>query len=63
MDIQPIKNEADYRAVLQEIEGLMTAEADSPEGDRLNVLVTLVEAYERQHYPINSPRIRSNHTA
>lgn len=55
MDIRPIKNEADYRATLQEIEWLMTAEADSPEGDRLDVLVTLVEAYERQHYPIDFP--------
>jgi HTH-type transcriptional regulator/antitoxin HigA len=55
MEIRPIKNEADYRASLQEIEGLMTAEADSREGDRLDVLVTLVEAYERRHYPVDFP--------
>ncbi len=55
MEIRPIKTETDYRATLQEIETLMTAEADSPEGDRLDVLVTLVEAYERRHYPIDFP--------
>ena len=55
MEIRPIKTEADYRATLNEIEGLMSAEADSPQGDRLDVLVTLVEAYERQHYPIGFP--------
>ena len=52
MDIRSIKNEADYRATLLEIKELMLAEAGSPEGDRLDVLVTLVEAYERQNYPI-----------
>lgn len=55
MEIRPIKTEADYEATLKEIEGLMSAEADSPEGDRLDVLVTLVEAYEREHYPIGFP--------
>ncbi|WP_394426452.1 type II toxin-antitoxin system HigA family antitoxin [Vreelandella stevensii] len=55
MEIRPIKTEADYEATLKEIEGLMSAEADSPQGDRLDVLVTLVEAYEREHYPIDFP--------
>lgn len=55
MDIKPIKTEADYRATLREIEGLMHAEADTPEGDRLDVLVTLVEAYERIHFPMDLP--------
>ena len=55
MEIRPIKTEADFEATLKEIEGLMSAEADSPEGDRLDVLVTLVEAYERKHYPIDFP--------
>ncbi len=55
MEIRPIKTEADYEATLKEIEGLMSAEADSPQGDRLDVLVTLVEAYERKHYPIDFP--------
>lgn len=55
MEIKPIKNEVDYRATLKEIEGLMMAEADTPEGDRLDVLVTLVEAYESKHYPMELP--------
>ena len=55
MEIRPIKTEADYEATLREIEGLMCAEADTPEGDRLDVLVTLVEAYERDHYPMDFP--------
>jgi HTH-type transcriptional regulator/antitoxin HigA len=55
MEIRPIKSESDYQATLKEIEGLMSAEAGSPEGDRLDVLVTLVEAYEREHYPIDFP--------
>ncbi|MDF1821840.1 MAG: transcriptional regulator [Alcanivoracaceae bacterium] len=55
MDIRPVKTEADYQATLKEIESLMSAEAGSEEGDRLDVLVTLVEAYERQHYPVDFP--------
>jgi HTH-type transcriptional regulator/antitoxin HigA len=47
MDIAPIKSDRDYRCVLKEIEGLMNARRHSPEGDRLEVLVTLVEAWER----------------
>ncbi|HHX83009.1 MAG TPA: transcriptional regulator [Pseudomonadaceae bacterium] len=55
MEIRPIKTQADYEATLREIEGLMSAEAGSPQGDRLDVLVTLVEAYEREQYPIGFP--------
>ena len=55
MDIRPVKTEADYEAALQEIERLMDAELDTPEGDRLDILVTLVEAYEAQHYPMAGP--------
>ena len=55
MDIRPIKTEADYEATLQEIEGLMSAADGSLKGDRLDVLVTLIEAYERDHYPIGFP--------
>ena len=44
MDIKPIKTDADYRAALKEIENLMMAEADTPEGEKLDVMVTLVEA-------------------
>ena len=55
VDIKPIKTDADYRAVLTEIEMLMTAELDTPEGEKLDVLVTLVEAYEQKHYPLDLP--------
>lgn len=55
MDIKPIKTEADYEAALDEIEGLMEAEPASPEADRLDVLTTLVEAYEEHAYPIKAP--------
>ncbi|MEN8166980.1 MAG: transcriptional regulator [Pseudomonadota bacterium] len=55
MDIKPIKTDADYRAALKEIETLMMAEMDTPEGEKLDVLVTLVEAYERKHYPLDLP--------
>jgi HTH-type transcriptional regulator / antitoxin HigA len=53
MDIAPIKSNRDYRRFLSEIEGLMNARRNSPGGDRLDVLVTLVEAWERKHYPLN----------
>ena len=55
MDIKPIRTEADYRASLREVESLMRAAPDSPEGERLDVLVTLVEAYERHHFPLDLP--------
>jgi HTH-type transcriptional regulator / antitoxin HigA len=55
MDIKPIKTDADYRAALKEIESLMMAETDTPEGERLDVLVTLVEAYENRHFPLDLP--------
>ena len=55
MDITPIKNKRDYRRALKEIEGLMTAKRGTPEGDRLDVLVTLVEAWEAKHYPLDLP--------
>lgn len=55
MELKPIKTEADYKASLAEIEHLFEAEPDTPESERLEILVTLVEAYERQHYPIEAP--------
>ena len=55
MEIAPIKTKRDYRRTLEEIEGLMTARRNTPEGDRLDVLVTLVEAWEAKHYPLNLP--------
>jgi HTH-type transcriptional regulator/antitoxin HigA len=53
--IKPIKSERHYRRVLKEIEGLMAAKRNTPEGDRLDVLVTLVEAWEAKHYPLDLP--------
>jgi HTH-type transcriptional regulator/antitoxin HigA len=55
MDIAPIKTQRDYRRVLKEIEGLMMAKRNTAKGDRLDVLVTLVEAWERKHYPLDLP--------
>ena len=55
MEIRPIKTEADYRITLQEIESCMSAEANTPKGDYLDVLVTLVEAYERIHDLVDFP--------
>jgi HTH-type transcriptional regulator/antitoxin HigA len=55
MDIAPIKNRHDYRRALAEIETLMVARRNTAEGDRLDVLVTLVEAWERKHYPLDLP--------
>lgn len=52
MDLKPIKTDADFRAALTEIEGLWDAEPDTPEGDRLDLMMTLVEAYERRHHPM-----------
>ncbi|MCM0021807.1 MAG: transcriptional regulator [Tagaea sp.] len=55
MDILPIRNQRDYRRTLREIEGLMSAKRGSPEGERLDVLVTLVEAWEAKRYPLEFP--------
>ena len=51
--VRPLKSEADYLAALAEIEELLgVAEPDSPAGDKLELLITLVETYENQHYPL-----------
>ena len=55
MNIRPIKTEADYQAALKEIERLFGAKRNTPEGDCLEVLTTLVEAYEDRHYSIPLP--------
>jgi HTH-type transcriptional regulator/antitoxin HigA len=55
MDIRPIKTEGDHKAALEEVEHLFNAQPNSPEGDRLEVLTTLVEAYEEKHYSIPLP--------
>ncbi|SEH67566.1 HTH-type transcriptional regulator / antitoxin HigA [Rheinheimera pacifica] len=55
MDIKPIRNDADYRAALQEVEQLMLAQPDTPEGEKLDVMVTLLEAYEAKHFRMDLP--------
>ena len=56
MNIKPIKTEADHKQALARLELLMDAKPDTPEGDELDILATLVDAYERQHHKIESPR-------
>ncbi len=55
MDIKPIRTEADYEIALKTIDQLWDAAQGSPEADQLDVLATLVEAYEEKHYPISPP--------
>ena len=55
MNIKPIKTEADYDAALKDIENLFDAEPGTPKGDHLEILATLVEAYEDEHYDIPAP--------
>ena len=55
MTIKPIKTERDYQKALKEIGRLWGAKPNTPKGDRLEVLVTLVEAYERKHYKVEPP--------
>jgi HTH-type transcriptional regulator/antitoxin HigA len=55
MTVKPIKIEADYDAALRAIERLWKAEPGTPAADRLEVLVTLVEAYEAERWPIGLP--------
>src|SRR5690349_24645803 len=55
MEIKPIRTKADYRATLKEVETLMHAEPGTAQGERPDVLATLVEAYERKHFPMDLP--------
>lgn len=55
MNIRPIKTKKDHAQALKRIERLMDAKANSPEGDELDILVTLVEAFETKHYAIDEP--------
>lgn len=55
MEIKPIHSEADYEAALKEIEKLIDSQPGTAEGDRMDVLVTLVEAYETKNFPIPEP--------
>jgi HTH-type transcriptional regulator/antitoxin HigA len=55
MEIKPIRNEVDYKTALMEIDKLIESPPGTPEGDRMDVLVTLVEAYEARNFPIPEP--------
>lgn len=57
MEIRPIRTEADYKAALKEISVLMVSDPElgTPEGDRLDVLTTLAQAYEARHFPVGLP--------
>ena len=55
MNVKPIRTEADYDAALAEVEQLMDAKPGTRKGDRLDVLVTLLEAYEERHWRVDPP--------
>jgi HTH-type transcriptional regulator / antitoxin HigA len=55
MEIKPIRSEADYDAALRRIEEVWDAPQGSADADELDILATLVDAYERAHYPIDLP--------
>ena len=55
MNIRPIRNKADHRWALKEVERLWDANPGTPDGDRVDILVTLIEAYEARHFPIAAP--------
>lgn len=54
-NITPVRTEADNEAALKKIDHLIDAEPDTPKGDRLDVLTTLVEGWEQKHYQIEDP--------
>ena len=54
-ELKPIRSEADYEQALAELERLWGAKSGTPEGDRLDVLATLIDAYEARHHPIDPP--------
>jgi HTH-type transcriptional regulator/antitoxin HigA len=53
--IKPIRTKKNYEAALAEVERLWGAKSKTPEGDRLDVLATLIDAYENEHYPMDPP--------
>lgn len=55
MKIRPIRSKTDHRAALKEVERLWDAAPGTPDGDRVEILVTLIEAYEARHFPIPAP--------
>ena len=57
MEIRPIRTEADYDAAIAEIDRLWDAEPGTDDGDKLDILATLVEKYENAHWPIDTSRV------
>lgn len=55
MNISPIKDDASYKSAMARIETLMNAKLNTPEGDELDILATLIETYEDKHFPIDAP--------
>jgi HTH-type transcriptional regulator/antitoxin HigA len=53
--LRPLKTEKDYESALKEMERAWGARLGTPDGDRLDILATLVDAYESEHYPIDPP--------
>jgi HTH-type transcriptional regulator / antitoxin HigA len=53
MDIKPIKNERDYEAALRRVDVLWDSPTGSAGSDEMDLLATLIEAYEREHYPVD----------
>src|SRR5262244_1236556 len=54
-ELKPIRTKADYEKALSDVERLWGAKGGTPEGDRLDVLATLIDAYEAEHYPMDPP--------
>ena len=54
-ELKPIRSEADYDRALKEVDRLWGAKLGTPKGDRLDILITLIEAYEDRHYPMDPP--------
>jgi HTH-type transcriptional regulator / antitoxin HigA len=54
-EVRPIRTKRDYESALKEVERLWGAKAGTPDGDRLDVLATLIDAYETEHYPMDPP--------
>jgi HTH-type transcriptional regulator/antitoxin HigA len=54
-ELKPIRTKADYKVALTEVERLWGAKSGTPKGDRLDVLATLIDAYETRHYPMDPP--------
>jgi HTH-type transcriptional regulator/antitoxin HigA len=54
-DVKPIRTAADYRAAMREVERLWGSKSGTPDGDRLDVIATLIDAYEAQHEPVDKP--------